>query len=326
MSLKQIPDPPSNFTVGDSRSEELLKLSFKERQALEEEIHGVRCLAAEECPRLLEESLLDFDDKINKLKEESEDKNVRKFLRNVVRTKSSPTAGATTTTGKANCYLNRNDIRLRFLRAEFFDVDKAVQRFVCFLEYCSEIFGDYICDREMRLSDFNTREEETALRSSRTQYLPHRDRSGRRVLIGVGNLNFQVPLMTRLKILMFQHWCSSEDLETQTKGIVIVAWPFDEKEGSDCTWEKVIRPSIGKDNASYQRRNNAAMPVRVASYHMYYKDTPIFHALSALYVFHALNPAQRARYKAHFGMYLVCHHDKLLFEDASVSYQVALAL
>lgn len=296
-------DPPPGFTVEHSLSTELLKLSFKERQAIQEEIHGVSCEAIEESRELVEKSLLDFDEKINTRKElavarpELDDPNLRKLLRNVCRINSLSRDALKA--AKRRCYLNDRNVRLRFLRCEIFNVDKTVERFIRFLEYCSEIFGDYICEREMVLSDFNS-QEITTLRASRSQLLPFRDRSGRRVLAAVGNVNFHMSLKLRLKIRMFQHWHSSADIETQRRGVVILLWPFDE-EGGGQTWEKTIRPGIAKDNSTYQRKNNAAMPIRVASYHFCYKDTPFFHALSAMYVYHVLTPERRAIYNAHFG-------------------------
>lgn len=328
-------DPPTHFRVENSLAKELNKLSTEDRLAIQEEIHGVRCGATDETSDLLKESLQDFDDKINALKEQAEanpkddGQNVRILLRNIIRTNRLPTAAANTSTDilpegvkscdtserpelnccfPKNCYLNDDNVRLRFLRCECFNVDKAVQRLVNFLEYCTEIFGRYICERKMRLSDFNTREEELGLRTSRSQYLPFRDRSGRRVLASVGACNFHIPLKTRLKIRIFQHWVASEDVETQRKGIVIVMWPFDEDERSESSWEKTIRPYLCKRTGEYQKLNNRAMPVRVASQQMYYKDTPIFHMISALYVFYALTSDRRAIYNAHFGTCFNCQH------------------
>lgn len=305
--MLDLPNPPTDFNVEKTLSEELLKLSFKERQAIQEEIHGVSCGATEETSELLEKSLLAFDEKINTCKElaearpEEDDRNLRKFLRNICRNKEK----------KNSCYLNSRDIRLRFLRCECFNVEKAVERFICFLEFCSELFGDYICEREMVLSDLNA-QEMTAFRSSRSQYLPFRDRSGRRIMVSVGNNNFHLPMLMIYKLFMFQHWQCSKDVETQRKGIVIALWPFDENEGNEKTWEKVIRPGINKDAGNYKKRNDAAMPLRVASFQMYYKDTPFFHTLSACFVFYALTPATRAIYRAHFG-----NHTELCYQFGS---------
>ena len=71
-SLSLLNDPPSHFTVENSLNKEMMKLSFKDRVAIEEEIHGVRCGAVEETPKLLEESLREFDDKLNARKERGE--------------------------------------------------------------------------------------------------------------------------------------------------------------------------------------------------------------------------------------------------------------
>eukprot|EP00536_Pseudo-nitzschia_multiseries_P013344 jgi/Psemu1/309872/fgenesh1_kg.563_\ len=162
----------------------------------------------------------------------------------------------------------------------------------------SEIFGSFIAERPVRLSDFKTHEEVTALRNSRSQYLPFRDRSGRRVLIGVGTVNFHLPETLLFKILMFLHWKASEDIETQRKGVVVVTFPFDE--GNDFTWEGYIRPKMKSRLRAYHKRQNKSLPVRVASLQQYYRDTPFFRALQALYVF-GLDSHHKSIYKAHFG-------------------------
>ena len=151
---------------------------------------------------------------------------------------------------------------------------------------------------EMFLSDFNS-QEVTILRNSRAQMLPFRDRSGRRVMVSVGDLNLHLPLKVRWKIVMYFYWQSSSDIVSQRRGIVIALWPFDEDGGGE-HWKKSIKPGF-KESSEYQQKNNAGMPVRVSSLQMYYKDTPFFHALSALYVFYGLTPERRAVYRAHYG-------------------------
>ena len=108
-----------------------------------------------------------------------------------------------------DCYLNDPNIRLRFLRSEFFDSQKAVERFVLYLEFIQELFGDFVAERPISVNDFNdtntnsnnndikkstkikkeksqkrkdieqeSSTEMKALLNSRLQYLPFRDRSG----------------------------------------------------------------------------------------------------------------------------------------------------
>lgn len=292
-------NPPEGYRVSKHLSDTILELNLTDRLAIEEEIHGVRCGAVEETPELLERSLFEFDEQLNTIKEEDPDK---ALLRNVARISShNPTA---IEGPMKNCYLNDPDIRLRFLRCECFVVDKAVHRLISFLEFTSDLFGDYVAERPIQLSDFNTKDEELALQNSRNQLLPFRDRSGRRVLVGVGNCNFHLDYRLRYKILIYMHWIASEDVETQRKGIVIVGWVFDE-DGADNIWETSIRPGFRKKVRLYHQKQNKSLPLREASIHQCFLDTPFFHALSSLYVF-GLDPHHRTLYKKHAGT--LVHH------------------
>jgi hypothetical protein len=287
-------DPPSSFDENACLAEELMKLSFTDRCEIEEEIHGVGSRSTNETSELIERSLGQFDSELNRRKE-CASSYTKNFLRNVIRI--SPKASAWEASSKSSCYLNDPGVRLRFLRCERFFVDKAVQRFIDFLKFMTELFGDFVSERPVQLSDFS-REEETALMNSRIQYLPLRDRSGRRVLCGVGNLNYHLDVLLRYKFSMFQHWVSSEDVETQKKGIVMALWLFDEP--SD-TWEKQIRPNIKKDVMGCHKKQNNAIPVRVTSWQYYYPDTPFFRSTGTLYLYTQRDSPYRSIYKSHYG-------------------------
>eukprot|EP00536_Pseudo-nitzschia_multiseries_P012956 jgi/Psemu1/210187/e_gw1.525.21.1 len=202
-----LPDPPSHFSIDYSLSKELLKLSFKDRQAIEEEIHGVRCRAPTETPELLERSLEEFD----RYLDTPNNNNIHNNIHN-------------------RCYLNDPAVRLKFLRFECFNAFNAVTRLVRYLELTSELFGDYVADRPIRISDFSTRREIATLHHSRNQYLPFRDRSGRRVFVGVGSLDLDMDSDLKYKVTTFLHWIASEDVETQQRGVVVVVWPSNEND------------------------------------------------------------------------------------------------
>ena len=145
-------------------SKELLQLSLKDRNYIQEEIHGVRCLAPEETPGLLEESLrqlaieLDSDTiPVNKKHAYLESQKLPKT------------------------YVNEDGFRLRFLRCELFDVIKAADRIMMYLDLVLDLFGDFALQRAIRLSDFD-REELRYFRMGHYQLMPFRDRSGRRIL------------------------------------------------------------------------------------------------------------------------------------------------
>ena len=317
-----LPNPPADFSIESDLAGELLKLSFNDRVAIQEEIHGVRCLAVEETSDLIATSLLEFDAKLLEKKLELEtksDENHINVLRNVQSITKLQTqqqnqqsfgysnhAEKPISVGEA-CYLNDPQVRLRFLRSECFDVDKAIKRLVAYLDLSSELFGDYVVDRAIRISDFNSRKEEVALQNSRYQYLPFRDRSGRRVFVGVGHCDFDMDARLRYKIMLFLHWVASEDVETQQKGVVIIAWPTDEggkdeKTNKEFSWENDIREKLDMRSRVYQQKLEKGMPLRVTSQQAYFPDTPFFRAVSVIY-YMGMDSQSRSMYKAHYGRY-----------------------
>ena len=355
--------PPSQTALEDSLSKSLLKLSMTDRNAVEEEIHGVRCLAvAKETPELLQQSLEDFNrelltiknspSRIASLRNTKRSDPLKRFsrsnqrppptdvLRNVIDTTSMealPIQNATMP--KHKCYLNDPDVRLRFLRCENFNAKAAAKRFVNFFELATEVFGDSVADRPIRLTDFLETprgggrakryqlHEKKAFSSSKVQYMPFRDRSGRRVKVGVGGCNSELDLFLRIKINMLLDWIASEDIETQQKGVVIVIWPFNppttnapgynrnatsdntssgvssgsETEEED-KWEGFLRPRYTQNVVAYHKRYYDAQPIRVAAMHWCSEDKPIYRLLNSLYYF-SLDSKSQSRYKVHFGTY-----------------------
>jgi len=195
-------------TVDDLLSKELLELSIKDRTAIQEEIHGVKCLALTETPELLEDALfklaiaLDNDELIPPQKKKA-------YRKSQALDKS---------------YVNEKDFRLRFLRVTLFDAERAAEKIVNFLEIAMEMFGEFVLERAVRLSDFDYRELKY-FREGEIQLLPFRDRSGRRILIIMN------PLMPRedksihklrSKINLYMIWVAGEDVDVQRKGLVFL--------------------------------------------------------------------------------------------------------
>ena len=151
-------------------SNEMLQLSMKDRNDIQEEIHGVHCLAPEETPELLQESLQQLaitldSDVIIPINEKGA------YLQSQKLPKT---------------YVNGDDFRLRFLRCELFDVTKAARRIAKFLDFLLELFGDFALQRAIRLSDFD-KEELRFIRMGYYQFMPFRDRSGRRIVTFLQN-------------------------------------------------------------------------------------------------------------------------------------------
>jgi len=237
------PDPK---VVDDLLSQELMKMTMQERNAIQEEIHGVHCLAPEETPEMLEKSL----------------KNLAYELDHAVRPDKKKAYLKSQRFGET--YVNQDDFRLRFLRCELFDVSKAADRMVLFLDSVQDLFGDYALQRSIRLSDF-TRDEQKYMRRGRYQYLPFRDRSGRRILVSFPGKELEtIPPRVKSKIALYFAWTGGNDVNTQKLGIVALVW-FDK------AFEVSSRPT------KLHLKFHEVATVRATSIHLCTPDTPFYH-------------------------------------------------
>lgn len=258
-------DTQDKFRNADGAiAEQLNSLPFEYRNAINEEIHGVRSMACEETPELIENSL--------KLLE-IELQNLPSHLKNIYLKASS----MITNTNKNNkngscedlvedpgvdssdifdldmfapqeilrpsirsnkpssyCYAKSRDFHLAFLRCEFFDAKKAASRLAKYLELSCELYGEEALRRPLRIDDFKSLEEIEVLKSGHQQLLPFRDRMGRRVLAVHGDLSLpSTSLLARsvlshgpaMKLLLYMWSILIEDVDAQRKGLVVVFWP-----------------------------------------------------------------------------------------------------
>lgn len=198
-------DPKS---VDELMANELNKLSFQERETINEEIHGVdvRNAGVKESPELLRKSFEQLDAELRKLRSER-----------VAFDRSQRLFGDTT-------YLNTEKLRIMFLRCDLFDIKKAAKRLCDYAEVIHESFGDFALQRLPTLSDFNDLELRI-IEAGRYQGLPGRDRAGRRIL---GNFAFDAPkefgVLSRLRVSIYVVMTFLEDVETQRKGAVAISW------------------------------------------------------------------------------------------------------
>ena len=161
----------------------LTDLSLNDRTAIEDEIHGVTCMAVEETPHLLEHSLIDFESELHKINPKPAYDKAQQLLLVSYRESSC-------------CYITEKKFRLRFLRCELFNVQKAAERFISYLDFVAEVYGEYALQRPISMSDFS-REEMSFLREGSFQLLPYRDLSGRRIFASsISEKNDKVPMKT----------------------------------------------------------------------------------------------------------------------------------
>ena len=174
-------DTPTD-TADSLFAKALTNLSFNDRTAIEDEIHGVSCMAIEETPDLLEQSLIDFELELHKISPKPAYDKAQELLLASTTSSSHLFSVQKKSSLSRCCYINKKTFRLRFLRCELFNVRKAAERFIRYLDFVAKVYGDYALQRPIRRSDFSS-EEMLFLREGKTQILPYVDRSGRRMIV-----------------------------------------------------------------------------------------------------------------------------------------------
>lgn len=178
-------DPRSVDTM---LAQEFLSLSFQDRNAINEEMHGVGCMTPEESPELVAESLNKLELELSLIPPERKEK--YELARKRYGTKNSSQIGGS--------YINDVDFRMRFLRLRLFDEKNSAMVLCAFLDVVCDLFGDYALQRPISLSDFSDVEMQ-AIRTGNLQLLPYRDRSGRRIITGVEGLAMEFDQKIRVR-------------------------------------------------------------------------------------------------------------------------------
>ena len=149
---------------GQKRLEQLLvselnQMSLHEREKVYEEIHGVNEVM-EESPEFLDERLFSLDQALGQIRHKPA------YMLALARNAS---------------YCTNRKFRLSFLRAEYFDPQRAAVRLVKFFEGKLEYFGEDALARDIRLADDMDQDDQQCLRAGQLQFLSCRDRAGRAV-------------------------------------------------------------------------------------------------------------------------------------------------
>ena len=159
----------------------LMDLNLKDRAAIEEKIHGVMPEPEEETPEMIHAILTEFETILINTYMTSPPNNpeiaaYHLAVRQQFQYVTSP---------------SNERLRLRFVRAEQYNIEKAVKRFLLHLNMSLEFYGPDALQRPLQVEDLtynpNTgRREATSgalkyLKTGAVQVLPGRDRAGRRV-------------------------------------------------------------------------------------------------------------------------------------------------
>jgi hypothetical protein len=178
----------STISFDNLLTREMMQLSIKARNDIQEEIHGVKCLAPLETPQLLSSSLQNLEAELDRV------------------VSSETTHSFLLAKGMGGeSYANTVEFKLRFLRKYFFDAQKAAACICEYLYRIHSIFGGlFALKRDIHLHKDFTKEELREFRKGRYQLLPFRDRSGRRILaVFPGEEIDQMGLELRVSVFVF---------------------------------------------------------------------------------------------------------------------------
>uniref|UniRef100_A0A6U9Z194 CRAL-TRIO domain-containing protein n=2 Tax=Pseudo-nitzschia australis TaxID=44445 RepID=A0A6U9Z194_9STRA len=273
--------PPDRNLLDSMLAKEFLSFSFQDRNEINEEVHGVICRSPTETPKLITNSLeqLDFELDMMPINE----KKMYAMSQTIYGRKNSSEEGGS--------YVNDSEFRLRFLRIGLFDARIAAQKLVSFLANICDLFGEYALKRPILLSDF-TEEELHIFRMGNLQLLPFRDRSGRRIIAGVEGLAIQFDSNVRFKIMFYLCWVAGLDLETQSKGVVVIIWPV-----ADVAMNHIKNE---EHMIQLQKERLKGSPIRTCAFHFCVPDTPLCYVLRTIFAL-TLDKTKRCRLKFHIG-------------------------
>ena len=187
-------------------AQELQRMSFEDRERVQEEIHGIRSLAPSETHQKRQESIRRFKYEIHDRLNQFEKRLQHQHSRNSSRTQHDNDNGddGNNEDGRLKDRLidlllatkeHSTDVRARrrynyiyhdgfvikFIRAELYDVPKGVDRWMMFLGMLLEYFGLDALERPLTMSKDLNDADRAALHRGTYQILPSRDRFNRRV-------------------------------------------------------------------------------------------------------------------------------------------------
>eukprot|EP00536_Pseudo-nitzschia_multiseries_P016554 jgi/Psemu1/292587/fgenesh1_pg.1142_\ len=274
-------------TADSVLARDLNRMTNEQRDDVFEDIHGVRRLRAEETtPAIMLQSLERMNVAILQINRKvAFDEACRLHSQFVLRDKQ---------------------FRMKFLRAEEYDVNRAAQRFVNYLDFSYQHFGTAALMRPIYIDDL-TKEEQNMLRDGCQQLLPCRDRTGRMIICRVGNMGGageSQTTPTRMRVNWYLLQQLSSDETTQQFGCVFILFSNFEKGETNFLKEPGITETV--------RKLHAASPVRFGAIHLCLPNTPTYQFAAA--AVSLISPTfMRVRVRKHFGSLTECRYSLMAY-------------
>lgn len=271
----------------------MYEMNKSEREAIVEELHGVKSRAVVETPAMVEIALKAFEEettllRTGRIKEMDKDVNGKNHpigkahLRAVEVLRSN--------------YVTAPEFRIRFLRAEFFHVKRAVRRYYKYLNHVWDLFGDVALVRQIELNDLN-RDEIKYLKGGQLQSLLSRDKMGRKIYAVFGM--YSVSIMERARVDAYLAFAANADDEiTQIYGATyIVFLALNEK--------SVVKYDPREYHIIIRCLN--CNPFRMTALHFCMPSQPMYNFFKTMATA-MIRPEMRVSTRFHFGSHLECNY------------------
>jgi hypothetical protein len=207
---------------------ELNQLSLKDREALNDEIHGVNFLAVPETPEFVAGKLHEMDCLLRTAHQPSSANMTSKPLAIRNAYEEALLLGSQ--------YIHDSTFRIMFLRSDLFDVNKAACRMLRFLQLLRDYFGPRAL-LQLPFASLNdlTAEEIQILKQGAFRLLPGRDGAGR-LMVGFVSDFGDFPLASKVREYCCcvqkgnqwcQHWKMVQDSREKTYVYALIAMKAD---------------------------------------------------------------------------------------------------
>eukprot|EP00339_Tiarina_fusa_P005404 CAMPEP_0117052190 /NCGR_PEP_ID=MMETSP0472-20121206/36081_1 /TAXON_ID=693140 ORGANISM="Tiarina fusus, Strain LIS" /NCGR_SAMPLE_ID=MMETSP0472 /ASSEMBLY_ACC=CAM_ASM_000603 /LENGTH=513 /DNA_ID=CAMNT_0004766733 /DNA_START=115 /DNA_END=1653 /DNA_ORIENTATION=+ len=276
-------------------AKQMNELSVQEREKVLEEIHGVAD-AAEESPEFLQSCIQALDAaiaKIPKAKRKALDKAF--FLRPQY---------------QQNDNNHHNKFKLMFLRADYYDPQKAAKRMAKFFDWKLKIFGEAGFVKDIALEDDLGEDDviETAVLSGCSLQLPHRDQTGRPItMFDISKFDHDGhPKMLKYTWYLFMA-IVQDDEAAQIKGITNVTY------APQARMKALQLPKMSAASEHLRTAGDmmASLPVRITSYHFCTDDPGMKFLLGIIRM--GIGKEMSLRLRTHFGSAIEMQYSLLTF-------------
>mmetsp|Transcript_54327 Transcript_54327/g.131854 ORF Transcript_54327/g.131854 Transcript_54327/m.131854 type:complete len:598 (-) Transcript_54327:64-1857(-) len=220
---------------------ELNAMSLQERERTYEELHGVVTTkdadgntttggtVVSETPSLIVDKLREMQQHLSNYQQQQQQQQQHQQHQ-----QQNQQSAYEMALGQSRSYVENEDFRLAFLRAESFDAKLATERFVKFFEGKLHYFGPDKLTKTITLDDLDS-DAQKVIKSGHFQFLTQRDRAGRVVLFDASAMEYPfyggATVKSIARVFYYILMCQAEDVENQKNGIVTMLYKIETPPG-----------------------------------------------------------------------------------------------